>query len=165
MDATHNQLPLREEAKDDSHVLLEEEKNDGNEASASDIDTPDECSVSALSKSSTKSKICPHCHKNLYHKQRLTKHISKEHRNLYPRNREPAKFHAVPESFDTFIIHKAFPSKKFFEDDPPKLLISYTKDNVTTERVIVGYLEFKERFPRSMCRAFVQSTNLVSRTK
>ena len=163
MDATHHQLPLREDAKDDRNVLYEEEKKDATEPSDSDIDTPDECSVSAVSQSSTKSQICPHCQKNLYHKQRLTRHIKKVHRNVYPRNRGPAKLHAVPESFDTFVIHRAFTSKKFFKEDPPKLLISYTKDNVTTERVIVPYQEFKERFPRSMCRAFVQATILVNR--
>jgi hypothetical protein len=51
MDATNNGLPLPEEAKNDAHVLSEEEK--GNEESL--------YAGSQSSTSSTKSKICPFC--------------------------------------------------------------------------------------------------------
>ena len=99
MDATHHQLPLREEAKDDRNVLSEEKKN-VNEKSLS--------VASQSSTSSTRSKICHLCEKNCYDRKRRLKHMNKEHRKEYAKPRDFCEPHVVPEGAKDFEVIKAF---------------------------------------------------------
>ena len=163
MDATHHQLPLREEAKDDRpHVLTEEEKDDGNDQSLS--------VASQSSTSSTRSKICHLCEKNCYDRKRLLKHMNKEHRKDYVEKRDFCEPHVVPEGAKDFEIIKPFmvgqpPPFGYSTKQLPLLLISYTLGIDRVSRVLVDYKTFIQRYPKEMCRAFMQATILVPRSE
>jgi hypothetical protein len=124
---------------------------------------------------------CTHCFKKFKDRQRLTRHINKHHRDLYPETAEPEpstpieiRVHIIPPEVIAIVVLGAFagdmaPPEGFERTDFPILKVKYAlpsgseeETHTWSEPQIVCYYNVRDRFPKELCTYFMSRTVIKS---